>query len=106
MPTISLTDIAKYFFTYFIVILLTLAIISYVASFVSILGALLSKISGLGSSVDGLDIGWFANSIGLVTFMNSVMISLYVAGSFFVSSLVTLLGLKFVIKFYTGFTKV
>lgn len=106
MPTISLTQLAKYAFTVTVIILLTALIISYVSSFVEVLSSLFSKISGFGSDVNGLNLGWFANAIGLVDFLNSLMISFYVAGSFFVSSLVTLLGMKFLMKFYTSFTRV
>lgn len=106
MPTVSIIQIAKYAFTIGIVVSLTVLLVSYVSSFGSLFSELLSKISGFGSNVNGLNLGWFANSIGLVEFMNSIMISLYVAGAFFVSSLVTLLGFKFVMKFYVAFTRV
>lgn len=106
MPTISLVQLAKYVFSIVVIGLLTTLIISYASSFVGILSSLFSKISGIGSTVSGLNLGWFANAIGLVDFMNSLMASLYIGGAFFVSSLITLLGLKFVIKFYVAFTRV
>lgn len=106
MPTFSLVAIAKYGFTLFVVGLLTVTLISYVGDFMAIIGELLSKISSSTSTVNGLNLGWFANAIGLVDFMNSLMASLYVAGAFFVSSLVSILGLKFVIKLYTSFTRI
>ena len=106
MPTISLVQLAKYVFTVAMIGILTYTIVSYVGSFVSILGGVFQKVSGFGSSVNGLNLGWFANAIGLVGFLNALLSSLYIAGAFLVSSLTTILGFKFLVKFYISFTRV
>jgi len=100
MPTINLTLIAQIAGKLIIFGILAGILLSFVGSFYEIISTIIGKMSGVSSSVNGLNLGWFANAIGLVSFLNTLMVSLYVAVSIFVSGLVTILGFKFGIRFY------
>jgi len=106
MPTINLTQLAQITAKLIVFGILTGLILTFVGSFVGIISTIISQMSGASSSVNGLDLGWFANTIGLVSFLNSLMQSFYYAGSIFVSGLVTIIGFKFGIKFYQNLMKI
>jgi len=106
MPTISLTELAKIASKIIIIAILAGIILSFVGSFVSIISNIFSKLSGISASVNGLNLGWFANAIGLVSFLNSLMVSFYVAISILVSGTVTILSFKFGIQFYKNLMRI
>jgi hypothetical protein len=106
MPTINLTLIAQIAGKLIIVAILAGLLLSFVGSFVGIISSLISNMSGISSTINGLDLGWFAETIGLVSFLNSLMQSFYYAVSIFMSGLVTILGFKFGIRFYNSLMKI
>ena len=106
MPTINLTEIAKIIGKLIVIAILAGIILQFVGNFVGIISTILSKLGGISSSVNGLNLGWFANAIGLVSFLNSLMVSLYVAISILISGIATILGFKFGIRFFGNLLKI
>ncbi len=100
MPIISLTELAKIAAKLIVIAILAGIILTFIGSFVGIISIIFSKMSGISSSINGLNLGWFASAIGLVSFLNSLMVSFYVAISVLVSGMVTILGFKYGIQFY------
>ena len=106
MPTINLTELAKIVIKLILIGILASIIISFVGSFVTTLSDIISRMSGAGDSISGLNLGWFAGAIGLVDFLNALMQSLYIAGGILISGVITILSFKFGIKFYNNLMKV
>ena len=106
MPTINLTDLAKIVIKLLIIGILSTIIISFVGNFMTTLSDVVVRMSGAGDSVSGLNLGWFANAIGLVDFLNSLMQSLYISGGILISGVITILSFKFGTKFFTYLIKV
>jgi len=100
LPTISLIELAKIIAKIAVIVILAGIIYSFMQSFVGIITNIFAKFAGITSSVNGLNLGWFAGAIGLVSFLNALMSSLSVAVSILVSGMVTILGFKFGIRFY------
>jgi type III secretory pathway component EscU len=106
MPTFSLVEIGKIIFKVAVIAIIAGLIVSFVGSFVTIISDVVSNLSGVGSLVNGLNLGWFANTIGLVDFLNTMMNVLYIAGSTLISGVITILGFKYGMKFYTHILRV
>ena len=106
MPTFNLAEIAKIIIKLIVIGILAGIILTFIGSFSNIISTILSKIGIISSSVNGLNLGWFANAIGLVSFLNSLMVSFYLALSILFSGVVTILGFKFGIQFYNNLMKI
>jgi len=106
MPTINLTELAKIALKLLLMGVLAGIIISFVGSFITTLSDVISRMSGAGSAVAGLNLGWFAGAIGLVDFLNALMQSLFIAGGILISGVITILTFKFGMKFYTNLMRV
>jgi len=106
MPNISLVELAKILIKLTLIALLTTVIISFVGNFTTMIIQVISNLTGSLNSVNGVNLGWFANAIGLVSMLNSLMQSLYIAGSILISGVVTILSFKFGIRFYENLMRV
>jgi len=106
MPTINLTALAKIALKLIIIGILATIIIGYVGSLVNILIDVITHLKGSINAVNGLNMGWFSNAIGLVDFLNALMQSLFIAGGIFLSGIITILGFKWGSKFYNNLLKV
>jgi len=100
MPVINLIELGKIILKLLLIGALTAIVVSYAGTFTHTIGQLLTKMSTSGSTVNNLNLGWFASSIGLVDFLNALMQSLYVAGSFLVSGVIVVLSFKHGIKLF------
>ena len=106
MPNISLVELAKILVKLGLIALLASIILGFVSSFVSIVISLINGMSNSLSGLNGVNLGWFANAIGLVSMLNSLLQSLYIAGSILISGIITILTFKFGIRFYENLMKV
>lgn len=95
MPNIDLVELGKLAFKIAIILLLASLLLGFVGSFVSIIFNIISYASGSLDGLNGLDLGYVASAIGLVTFLNSLFASLYVAGSILLSATALILGWRF-----------
>ena len=106
MPTISLTELAKIALKIIIIGILATIIIGYVGSLINVLTDVIGHLKGSLNSVNGLNMGWFSNAIGLVDFLNAFMQSLFIAGGIFLSGVITIFTFKIGSKFYNNLLKV
>ena len=106
MPTISLTQLAKYAFTIAVILLILPLVFSVVTEITSVINTSIATVTGSVATLNGIDLGYAGKATGLVDFLNNLMQSVVIASSVFISALVAVLSLRFVIKFYTIFTRV
>jgi hypothetical protein len=106
MPNISLVELAKIVAKLALVALLSSLILGFVGSFVSVIISIMSTMSSSLSTLNGVNLGWFANAIGLVSMLNALLQSLYIAGSVLISGVVAIFTFKFGMKFYDNLMKV
>ncbi len=106
MPTISLVQLAKIAVTLFIIGLILPQIINLASTIINSLNSAITNASNSVSSVNGIDLGYVGRVVGLVDFLNNLMSSVVIASSLFLSALASIMGLKFLIKFYSMATKV
>ena len=106
MPTISLTQLAKYAFTIAIIILILPLVLSLVSDITNYIQTAINNNINSLSTLNGIDLGYAGRATGLVDFLNNLMQSVLIASSLFISATVAILSLKFIIKFYSVFTKI
>ena len=105
MPNIDLVGIAKIALKLLIIALLATLIVTFVGHFATYLITVIQHLTGALSTVNGVNLGYFANAIGLVTFLNSLMQSLYIAGSILISGVISILTFKYGIRLYNSLMK-
>ena len=101
MPVVNLVGIARIVGKLIVIGVLAGIIFSFFGSFINILTNIFHNVDGISSSVNGLNLGWFADAIGLVSFLNTLMSSFYVAISVLASGTVTILSFKHGIRYYS-----
>ncbi len=106
MPNIDLVQIAKIALKLLIIGLLMTVIMTFISHFVSMLQNIIGQMSNSVQSVNGINLGWFANTIGLVSMLNALMQSLYIGASILISGVVTIIGFKYGMKLYQNLMKV
>ena len=106
MPTISLVQLAKIAITLFIIGLILPQIINLASTIINSVNTAINNASSSVSSVNGIDLGYVGRVVGLVDFLNNLMSSVVIASSLFLSSLASVMGVKFLIKFYNMATKI
>ena len=106
MPNISLVELAKIIAKLALVALLASLILGFVGTFVSIIISIMSSMSTSLNVLNGINLGWVANAIGLVSMLNALLQSLYIAGSVLISGIVAIFTFKFGMRFYDNLMKV
>jgi len=106
MPSISLVELAKILVKLGLIAFIASLILGFVSSFVSIVISLINGMSNSLSTLNGINLGWFANAIGLVSMLNSLLQTLYIASSVLISGIITVFVFKFGIRFYDNLMKV
>jgi len=81
-------------------------IYSFISEFNGYLQSLVLQIVSSFSSINGLDLGYFAGAVGLVSFLNNLLQSLFLAGKIFISVVSSLLVFKFVAKMFNTVMRV
>jgi len=101
MPTISLTRLALLAIKILIAGVIFGIIIAFMGTFGDLLTAGLNKAFASSSTVNGVNLGYVAGAIGLDTFVNNVLSSIYIAVAFYGSAMITIIGFKYVVKMYS-----
>jgi len=104
MPTISLTQIAVITGKLVIIGLLFALMVSFMGTFQSMISSLLSNTFTSMGSINSLNLGYIAGAIGLDTFINTLLASLYTGGSLYISGMVGIIIFKHSIKVYQTIT--
>ena len=104
MPTINLTQIALIAAKINLVTILFAIMVSYMGEFQSLISVILSKIFGGFGEHGSLNLGYVAGAIGLSSFLNLLVASLYSAGSLYISGMVGIIIFKYSIKVYQTIT--
>jgi len=104
MPTISLTQIALIASKLIVVGILFALMLSFMGDFSLMITTSISSIFNSTSSMNSLNLGYFAGAIGLDTFVNTLLASLYTAGSLYISGMVGIIIFKYSIKVYQTIT--
>ncbi len=104
MPTISLTQIAIIAGKLAIIGLLFALMVSFMGTFQSMISNLLSNTFSSMGSINSLNLGYIAGAIGLDSFVNALLASLYTGGSLYISGMVGIIIFKHSIKVYQTIT--
>ncbi len=104
MPTISLTQIAIIAGKLVIIGLLFALMVSFMGTFQSMISSLLSNTFTSMGSINSLNLGYITGAIGLDTFINTLLVSLYTGGSLYISGMVGIIIFKHSIKVYQTIT--
>ncbi len=99
MPTINLTRILEIALKIAIFGAFVTFFVSYIGDFTVLLSNIVNKIT-MGN-IDNLNLGCFAEKIGMVSFINSLFIIAYNAVGVYISALLSVLVYRFVLKIYT-----
>lgn len=103
MPTINLTRL----FEIGVKVTLFLAFVAFFVTNINNFTLILKTfISNMGVSFATIDLGCFAEKIGLVSFLNSLFIIIYNAVGLYISSILTVVSFKFITKIYQTILKV
>ena len=106
MPTISLTQLAKIAVTLFIIALILPQIMGLISSVTNAINSSITNVTNSLGTVNGLDLGYVGRVTGLVDFLNNLMNSVVIASSLFMSAIISIVSIKFLIKFYTTATRI
>lgn len=104
MPTINLTQIALIASKFILIGVLFSIIISYMDVFQLFISNLISSIFSSFASLDSLNLGYVAGAIGLVSFLNLLLTSLYIAGGLYMSGMVGIIIFHYTFKIYQTIT--
>lgn len=104
MPTISLTQIAVIAGKLVIIGLLFSLMVSFMGTFQSMISGLLSNIFSSLGSINSLNLGYVAGAIGMDSFVNTLLVSLYTGGSLYISGMVGIIIFKYSIQAYKTIT--
>jgi len=81
-------------------------IISFMSTFSGMIGSALGSMFSSTGTLGSLNLGYVAGAVGADTFVNNVLASVYIAGSFYISSMVGILIFQYSIKIYDMVVKV
>ena len=99
MPVFSLVEIAKLTGKILVFAFMLTILKNFSVEILDVIRTVITSM--LPDSLNGLNLGFFANAIGLVDFLNTLLSSLYVAGGIFISGLISIIVFKYSIKAYT-----
>jgi len=96
----GLQDTARIVAKIFIIGIFFALMFSFISQIDGIFKSLFTTVANSFSSVNGLNLGYFAGAVGLVDFLNSLLQSLLVASKIFLSSIFTIMVFKFISKMF------
>ena len=100
MPTINLTQVALLSFKLTVMGIIFAIIVSFMSSFSNTVSSILTTLFSSVGSVGSLNLGYVAGAIGADIFINNVLSSVYIAGSVYVSAMVSILIFKHSLNIY------
>ena len=100
MPTINLTQLGLIAAKALVMIAFFSLFVSFMSNFSSMLISIIGKLFGSVGAVGSLNLGYVAGAIGLDVFINNLLSSVYIAGSVYVSAMITILIFKNSVTIY------
>ena len=106
MPNIDIIAILKISFKLLLVGIMLSLLLSYGVELRGLLTDLIQKITSSTSGLNNMNLGCVGEKLGFVSFMNSAVNTLWIAGHTLLSGVVVIFGFKYGIEIYKYLMKV